>query len=505
MDKPRKIEPAKGKLGVLLPGMGAVSTTFMAGVELVRKGESHPVGSLTQLGTIRLGKRTDGRSPQIKKLVPLGELNDLVFAGWDIYKDNAFQSAANAGVLSLEDLAKVKPFLSNIKPMKAAFDPEYVKKLNGPNVKKGKNKYELALKIKEDIANFRKTSKVSRLVTCWCGSTEIFLKPEEVHSTPEKFVEAMKANHPSIAPSMLYAWASITSGVPFANGAPNLTVDFPAMQQLALEHNVAICGKDFKTGQTLMKTVLAPAFKARMLGLSGWFSTNILGNRDGEVLEDPGSFKTKEESKLGALEYILQPELVSRTLREDVPQSPHQLLSTARRQQRGLGQHRYFRVARLSDADQGGFPLPGLDPGSADCPGFSFVPGSGAARGPARHSGMVEFLFQVAHDRPEAVSRTRPLHPTNEAEKHVTLDDGRGPDHALRPRILRLASVPGVPIGLAGIVRMHRASKAFVGAGLAPPGVNVSHNPAAAPLPTPIRFHDSDDRYFASLHVRFSI
>jgi myo-inositol-1-phosphate synthase len=309
MDKPGKIEAAKGKLGVLLPGMGAVSTTFMAGVELVRKGESHPVGSLTQLGTIRLGKRTDGRSPQIKKFVPLGDLNDLVFAGWDIFKDNAFQSASNAGVLSLEDLAKVKPFLSGIKPMKAAFDPEYVKKLNGPNVKKGKNKYELALQIKEDIANFRKTSKASRLVTCWCGSTEIFLKPEEVHATPEKFVEAMKANHPSIAPSMLYAWASITSGVPFANGAPNLTVDFPAMQQLALEHNVAICGKDFKTGQTLMKTVLAPAFKARMLGLSGWFSTNILGNRDGEVLEDPGSFKTKEESKLGALEYILQPDL----------------------------------------------------------------------------------------------------------------------------------------------------------------------------------------------------
>ena len=309
MDKPGKIEAAKGKLGVLLPGMGAVSTTFMAGVELVRQGDSNPVGSLTQLGTIRLGRRTDGRSPQIKKFVPLGDLNDLVFAGWDIYKDNAFQSAANAGVLSLEDLAKVKPFLSGIKPMKAAFDPEYVKKLNGPNVKKGKNKYELALQIKEDIANFRKTSKVSRLVTCWCGSTEIFLKPEEVHSTPEKFVEAMKSNHPSIAPSMLYAWASITSGVPFANGAPNLTVDFPAMQQLALEHNVAICGKDFKTGQTLMKTVLAPAFKARMLGLSGWFSTNILGNRDGEVLEDPGSFKTKEESKLGALEYILQPDL----------------------------------------------------------------------------------------------------------------------------------------------------------------------------------------------------
>jgi myo-inositol-1-phosphate synthase len=289
--------------------MGAVSTTFMAGVELVRKGHAKPVGSLTQLGTIRLGKRTDNHSPQIKKFVPLAELDDLVFGGWDIFKDNAYQAAAKAGVLSSEHLAKVKPFLSKIKPMKAAFDKEYVKKLDGTYVKKAKNKYELALQIKEDIANFKKTSRASRLVTCWCGSTEVFLKPEEVHSTPEKLIEAMKSNHPAIAPSMLYAWASITSGVPFANGAPNLTVDIPAIQKLALDHNVAICGKDFKTGQTMMKTVLAPAFKARMLGLEGWYSTNILGNRDGEVLDDPGSFKTKEESKLGALEYILQPQL----------------------------------------------------------------------------------------------------------------------------------------------------------------------------------------------------
>jgi len=309
MEKPQKIASPKGKLGVLLPGMGAVSTTFMAGVELVRKGHAQPVGSLTQLGTIRLGKRTENNSPLIKKLVPLAELDDLVFAGWDLFKDNAYEAAAKAGVLSKEHLAKVKPFLSKIKPMKAAFDKEYVKKLDGTYVKKAKNKYELALQIKEDIANFRKTSRASRLVTCWCGSTEVFIRPEEVHSTPEKFIEAMKSNHPAIAPSMLYAWASVTSGVPFANGAPNLTVDIPAIQRLALDHNVAICGKDFKTGQTMMKTVLAPAFKARMLGLEGWYSTNILGNRDGEVLDDPGSFKTKEESKLGALEYILQPQL----------------------------------------------------------------------------------------------------------------------------------------------------------------------------------------------------
>src|SRR5215467_14298537 len=309
MEKPAKIAAPKGKLGVLLPGMGAVSTTFMAGVELVRKGHAQPVGSLTQLGTIRLGKRTENNSPLIKKFVPLASLDDLVFGGWDLFKDNAYEAAAKAGVLSKEHLGKVRPFLSKIKPMKAAFDKEYVKKLDGSYVKKGKNKYELALQIKEDIAKFKKTSRASRLVTCWCGSTEVFIRPEDVHSSPEKFVEAMKSNHPAIAPSMLYAWASVTSGVPFANGAPNLTVDIPAIQKLAQDYNVALCGKDFKTGQTMMKTVLAPAFKARMLGLEGWYSTNILGNRDGEVLDDPGSFKTKEESKLGALEYILQPQL----------------------------------------------------------------------------------------------------------------------------------------------------------------------------------------------------
>jgi myo-inositol-1-phosphate synthase len=309
MEKPAKIAPAKGKLGILLPGMGAVSTTFMAGVELVRKGHAHPIGSLTQLGTIRLGKRTDNNSPKIKDFVPLAGLKDLVFGGWDIFKDTAYEAASNAGVLSKEDLKKVKPFLSKIKPMTAAFDKEYVRRLDGPNVKKGKNKYELALQLKEDIKKFRKTSGATRLVACWCASTEVFIKPEDVHSTPEKFIEGMKKNDPAIAPSMLYAWAAVTSGVPFANGAPNLTVDIPAITKLALEHNVALCGKDFKTGQTLMKTILAPGFKARMLGLDGWYSTNILGNRDGEVLDDPGSFKTKEESKLGALEYILQPQL----------------------------------------------------------------------------------------------------------------------------------------------------------------------------------------------------
>ena len=309
MDKPAKIAPAKGKLGVLLPGMGAVGTTFMAGVELIRKKKALPVGSLTQLGTIRLGKRTDGRSPKIKDFVSLARLEDLVFGGWDIFPDNAYEAAANAGVLEPHHLKQAKAFLSKIKPMPAAFDRNYVKLLDGKHIKKGKTKYDIALQLKADIAKFRKKNKCSRMITLWCGSTEVFLLPEDVHSTPEKFVAGMKKNHPAIAPSMLYAWASVTSGVPYANGAPNLSVDIPAIRQLAIEHNVPIAGKDFKTGQTLIKTVLAPAFKARMLGLNGWFSTNILGNRDGEVLEDPGSFKTKEESKLGALEYILQPHL----------------------------------------------------------------------------------------------------------------------------------------------------------------------------------------------------
>jgi myo-inositol-1-phosphate synthase len=309
MDKPAKIAPAKGKLGVLLPGMGAVGTTFMAGVELVRKKKAVPVGSLTQLGTIRLGKRTDARSPKISELVPLARLQDLVFGGWDIFPDNAYEAAAKAGVLEPHHLAQAKNFLSKIKPMPAAFDRNYVKLLDGKHIKKGKTKYDIAMQLKADIAKFRKKNKCARMITLWCGSTEVFLVPEDVHSTPEKFLAGMKNNHPAIAPSMLYAWASVTSGVPYANGAPNLSVDIPAIRQLAIENNVAIAGKDFKTGQTLLKTVLAPAFKARMLGLNGWFSTNILGNRDGEVLEDPGSFKTKEESKLGALEYILQPHL----------------------------------------------------------------------------------------------------------------------------------------------------------------------------------------------------
>src|SRR5271154_1473562 len=309
MRRPVSIAPPKGKLGVLTPAMGAVSTTLMAGVELVRRGESVPVGSLTQMGTIRLGKRTEGRVPKIKDFVRLADLNDLVFGGWDVFPDDAYKAASKAGVLDTKDLAKAQKFLKKIRPMKAAFDQNYVKNLHGTNIKKGKTKFDLAEQIRDDIRQFKKKNKLDRIVMVWCGSTEVFMKPEAVHQDLQTLEKAMKANHPAIAPSMLYAYAAISEGVPYANGAPNLSVDIPALAQFAKERNVPIVGKDFKTGQTLMKTILSPGFKARMLGLNGWFSTNILGNRDGEVLEDPGSFKTKEESKLSVLEYILQPQL----------------------------------------------------------------------------------------------------------------------------------------------------------------------------------------------------
>ena len=303
------IAPAKGKLGIMIPGMGAVATTFVAGVEAVRKGIAHPIGSLTQMGTIRLGKRTDGRSPKVKEFVPLAGLDDLVFTGWDIFEDNMYEAASNAGVLEKSLLDQIKPFMSKITPRKAVFDHNYVKKIDGPNVKKGKSKMDLAEQVRADMREFKKTSGATRLVTMWCGSTESYIEAGPQHQSVAAFEKALLKNDELIAPSMIYAYASLMEGVPFANGAPNLTVDLPVMHELSRKHEAPICGKDFKTGQTLMKTVLAPAFKARLLGLSGWYSTNILGNRDGEVLDDPGSFKTKEESKLGVLEHILQPAL----------------------------------------------------------------------------------------------------------------------------------------------------------------------------------------------------
>jgi len=302
-----KVQPATGKLGVMTVGMGSVATTLIAGVEAVRKGLAKPIGSLTQMGTIRLGKRTDGRSPLIKDFAPIADLNDVVFTGWDIFPENMYQAAKTAQVLDRDHLESIKPFLESIKPMPAVFDQYYVKRLSGTHVKQGKSKCDLAQQLRSDIQAFKAT--VDRVVVIWCGSTEIFLEPSAVHQSIEAFEKGLVDNDPNIAPSQIYAYAALNEGVPFANGAPNLTVDLPCMQQLSKLTGAPICGKDFKTGQTFMKTVLAPAFKARMLGVSGWYSTNILGNRDGEVLDDPESFKTKEESKLGVLDFILQPEL----------------------------------------------------------------------------------------------------------------------------------------------------------------------------------------------------
>jgi myo-inositol-1-phosphate synthase len=305
----RPIAPANGKLGILLPGLGAVATTFIAGVFAARRGIAKPIGSLTQMGTIRLGKRTENRSPRIQDFVPLAALDQLCFGGWDIYTDDAYTAAKKAGVLEKDLLNELKEELSAIKPMPAAFSPDYVKKLNGPNVKKGATKRHLAEQIIADIHAFKDREKCDRLVMVWCGSTEIYLKEGAVHESLAAFEKGLDENDPNIPPSMLYAYAAIKAGVPYANGAPNLGVDTPALQELAREKGVPIAGKDFKTGQTLIKTMLAPGLKSRLLGLSGWYSTNILGNRDGEVLDDPESFKSKEVTKLGSLEHILQPHL----------------------------------------------------------------------------------------------------------------------------------------------------------------------------------------------------
>ena len=306
---PASIAPASGKLVIFTPGLGAVATTFIAGVERVRRGLSAPIGSLTQMATIRLGKRTEARSPLIRDFVPLAALQDIVFAAWDPIPDDAYTAAVKAGVLQASDLEPIADFLKGITPMPAAFESRYVTRLHGTNVKTGPNKRDLAEQIRKDIRETKLAHGAERAVMVWCGSTETFIKAGPQHQTIEAFEKAMEENDDAIAPSMLYAYAAIMENMPYCNGAPNLSADFPALLDLAVARGVPVSGKDFKTGQTWMKTVLAPGIKARMLGLEGWYSTNILGNRDGEVLDDPASFKTKEESKLSVLHNILQPEL----------------------------------------------------------------------------------------------------------------------------------------------------------------------------------------------------
>ncbi len=305
----KNIAPAEGKLGILIPGLGAVATTMIAGVIAINKGLSKPIGALTQMGNIRLGKRTENRYPLIKDFVPLAGLTDIVFGGWDIYTDNVFEAAMNSKVLEPVLLHALKPELELIKPMKAVFDGSYIKNITGTNIKAAATKMELAMELIRDMELFQKNNGCSRLVIIWCGSTEKYIEVSAVHETIEAFEEGLRQNDPAIAPSMIYAYAAVKMGIPFANGAPNLSVDIPALESLAKTTGTPIAGKDFKTGQTLMKTILAPGLQARALGVKGWFSTNILGNRDGLVLDDPDNFKTKEVSKLSVLEDIFQPEM----------------------------------------------------------------------------------------------------------------------------------------------------------------------------------------------------
>ena len=309
MTPPLEIAPARGRLGVLLVGLGAVSTTTIAGVIAIRKGLATPIGSLTQMGTIRLGKRTDNRSPKINDFVPLAQLDDLVFGGWDIFEADCYAAAKTAGVLEPALLDQIRPELEAIRPMPAVFDQRYVKRLQGPNVKKGKNKLDLAEQLIADIRNFKAKNNCDRLVMLWVGSTEVFMTEGPVHQSLAAFEKGLEASDDAIPSSMIYAYAALKEGIPFANAAPNLTADVPALQELARQNGSPLAGNDMKTGQTLIKTIIAPGLKARLLGVRGWYSTNILGNRDGEVLDDPESFKTKEESKKSALDYIFQPQL----------------------------------------------------------------------------------------------------------------------------------------------------------------------------------------------------
>ncbi len=308
MNSKKNIKSPVGKLGILTPGMGAVSITFMAGVIASNKGIGKPIGSISQMGKIRIGKRTEEKNPSVNEFVPLASMKELVFGGWDIYYDNAYESAINAGVLEKDLLNSIKNELSAIKPMPAVFDSEFIKNINGDNVKNNKTKMQSAIALMEDIATFKKKNNCERLVMIWCASTEVYTQISDIHLSIDKFEQALRDNHPAIAPSMIYAYAAIKSGIPFANGAPNLTVDIPALIQLSKQQNVPIAGKDFKTGQTLIKTILGPGLKTRLLGIDGWFSTNILGNCDGEVLDDVDSFKTKEVSKLSVLDSVLEPD-----------------------------------------------------------------------------------------------------------------------------------------------------------------------------------------------------
>jgi hypothetical protein len=384
----------------------------------IRKGIAKPIGSLTEMGTIRLGKRTEGRSPAIRDFVPLATYDQLVFGGWDIFEDNCYEAAKHAGVLEEKLLDQVKDELAAIKPMPAVFDRQYVKRLDGPNVKKGKNKKDLANQLIADIRKFKADNNCDRLVLLWVGSTEVYMTEAPCHQSLEAFEKGLEASDPAISSSLVYAYAAISEGIPYANAAPNLSAEIPALQELAQKTGSPIVGNDMKTGQTLIKTIIAPGLKARMLGVHGWYSTNILGNRDGEVLDDPESFKTKEESKKGALDYIFSRSSIrisTRTCRTLSASTTTRRAATTRR----VGQHRPLRMARLQDAAQDQFPVPRQHPGRAHRGRRRAVPGSGEALRHVGHPGVAVVLFQEPDVRERLVSRARSLHSADEAEEHA--------------------------------------------------------------------------------------
>ena len=434
MKSPQAIPPPQGRLGVLLVGLGAVSTTFIAGVHAIRKGLAGPTGSLAQMGTIRLGKRTDGQSPLIKDFIPLASLDDLVFGAWDIFNDNCYEAAKTAGVLDAALLEQLRPELETIQPWPAVFDQQYVKRLMGPNVKTGANKRELADQVISDMRRFKEENQLDRMVMVWCGSTEIYMEPQAVHQSLAAFEKGLEESDPAIPSSMIYAYAALKEGLAYANAAPNLSADIPALTELAEQTQSPLAGKDLKTGQTLIKTIVAPGLKARLLGVAGWYSTNILGNRDGEVLDDPESFKTKEESKKSVLDYIFQPDLYP-TLYDDL----HHVVRInyyppARRQQGGVGQHRSGRVARLPDAAQDQLPVSRQHSRRADRARPRAVPRPGQAVWVERCAGVAILLFQEPDSCSRSLSRARPVHPAHEAEEHPPLLAWRGADHAPRAR-----------------------------------------------------------------------
>ena len=422
----------------MLVGLGAVSTTFIAGVMAIRKGIAKPIGSMTQMGTVRLGKRTESRTPLVKDFVPLASLDDIVFGGWDIFEDDCYDAALTAGVLEPSLLAQIKPEMEAIKPWPAVFDRQYVKRLDGPNVKKGANKMELAEQVRADIRRFKQDNGLDRLVMIWCGSTEIFMVETAAHQSIEAFEKALLTNDVNVPSSMVYAYAALKEGIPFANGAPNLTVDVPALMALAQQNGCPVAGKDFKTGQTLIKTVIAPGLKARQIGIKGWYSTNILGNRDGEVLDDPESFKTKEESKKSVLDFILQPDLYPELYKD------------------------LCHVVRINYYPPRGDNKEGWD--NIDLVGWlgypmqlkiNFLCRDSILAAPivldlvlfldmAARAGMsgiqewLSFYFKSPMHAPRALPGARPVHSVDEAEEHAALPPGRRSDHASRAGVLRL-------------------------------------------------------------------